>query len=167
MTQHEIPETVIFFYNTSHPFSNFYPSKFEVDGQLFHWAEQYVMYRKALHFEDHDSARRVLEAHSPAECKRLGRHVLGFNEEAWAVVREQVALDAVLFKFQRNKKLAKFLLDTGDALLVEASPSDRIWGIGFSELDAMDYRYQWGQNLLGQALMKIRQKLRAERAISP
>jgi len=155
-------DEIIFFYNASHPFSNFHPSKFEVDGHLFHWAEQYIMYRKAIQFGDDEALRRVLEARSPAECKRVGRQVRGFTEEIWATVREQVAFDAVLSKFQRNRKLTGVLLSTGNALLVEASPSDRVWGIGFSELEALDYRHQWGQNLLGQALMDVRARLETQ-----
>lgn len=158
-------ENILFFYRTAHPFSNFHPSKFVVDGKVFQWAEQYIMCRKALEFDDLDSVQRILEARSPDECKRLGRRLKGFDEQRWAEVREQVAFDAVLHKFRGNRKLREFLLNTGGALLVEASPSDRIWGIGFSELDALDYRHQWGLNILGQALMQVREQLRQEAAI--
>ncbi len=150
----------IYFYRTAHPFSNFHPSKFVVDGQLYHWAKQYIMLRKARHFEDEATASAILKAFSPAECKMLGRQVRGFNEESWAKIREQVAFDTILYKFEQNKKLRQVLLETGQAELVEASPSDRIWGIGFSEKDAPDYRYQWGENLLGKALMQVRKQLR-------
>ena len=153
---------ILFFYRASHPFSNFYPSKFVVDGLPFHWAEQYIMYRKALHFDDSDSAEKVMQAFSPADCKKLGRQVRGFDEASWARVREQVAFDTVLHKFQNNRKLRDVLLQTGSALLVEAAPADRIWGIGYSEQDAMAYRFQWGENLLGLSLMRVRDVLRAQ-----
>lgn len=133
-----------------------------VDGRLFHTAEQYIMYRKALEFNDQDSVQWILEATTPGECKRLGRRVKGFDEQRWAEVREQVAYDAVLHKFRDNRMPREFLLSTGDALLIEASPSDRIWGIGFSERDALDFRHQWGLNILGKALMQVREHLRQD-----
>jgi len=155
------PET-IFFYRASHLFSNFCPSKFMGDTLLFHWAEQYIMYRKAVHFGDLEAAAGIMAARSPAECKTLGRRVYRFDEASWAEVREQVAVEAVAHKFS-TRKLRNILLQTGDALLVEASPSDRIWGIGFAERDASDHRFEWGQNLLGVALMRVREQLRPER----
>ena len=85
----------LFFYRTAHPFSNFHPSPFSVDGQLFHSAEQYIMYRKALEFDDQDTGRRILDARTPGECKTLGRQVRGFDEQRWTEVREQIAFDAV------------------------------------------------------------------------
>ncbi|MFC6592017.1 NADAR family protein [Deinococcus lacus] len=92
----------------------------------------------------------------------MGRRVRGFDDAKWAEVREQVAFDAVWHKFRGNGKLRDFLLETGDLILVEASPTDRIWGIGYSESDAWDHRHQWGENLLGKALMQVREQLRKE-----
>lgn len=156
------PENIIFFYRASHPFSNFYPSKFVAHDLLFYWAEQYIMYRKALHFGDSQKAAQIMAAFSPAECKMLGRRVHGFDETSWALVREQVAVETIFLKFMGHRKLRAFLLQTGDTLLVEAAPSDRIWGIGFSEQDALDYRFQWGGNLLGVALMRVREQSRSQ-----
>lgn len=152
----------LFFYRTAHPFSNFHPSKFVVDGHLFHWAEAYIMWRKATEFHDPESAEAILQAESPAACKRLGRRVKGFNDEQWQEVREQVAFDAVWHKFRDNEKLRTFLLDTEELILIEAAPNDRIWGIGYSEQDAWPNRHQWGNNLLGKALMQVRERLRNE-----
>lgn len=151
----------VYFYRTAHPFSNFHPSVFTVDGRTFHTAEQYIMYRKALTFGDQASAERILAAGSPGECKRLGRHVRPYDDAVWAGVREEVAFDACWHKFSQHARLAEGLLATGEALLVEASPSDAIWGVGFSEQDAPAHRHQWGQNLLGHALMRVREALRA------
>ncbi|MGY2894311.1 NADAR family protein [Deinococcus sp. UYEF24] len=156
------PENIIFFYRASHPFSNFYPSKFVAHSLLFYWAEQYLMYRKALHFGDSETAAKIMAAFTPAECKMLGRRVHGFDEASWALVREQVAVETISLKFTCHRKLRAFLSQTGDALLVEASPSDRIWGIGFAQQDALDYRFQWGGNLLGVALMRVREHLRSQ-----
>lgn len=150
---------LLFFYRTAHPFSNFHPSKFEVDGLLFHWAEQYIMYRKALQFEDHDAIQKILAAKTPAECKQLGREVKGFKESEWVKVREQIAVDAIWYKFKDNKKLRSFLIETGDAVLIEAAANDRIWGIGFSEDQALANQSDWGLNILGKALMQVRKRL--------
>lgn len=152
----------LFFYRTAHPFSNFHPSTFVVDGRAFETAEQYIMWRKATEFGDHASAEAILQAKTPAECKKLGRRVKGFDDPHWAQLREQVAFDAVWHKFRNNRKLRDVLLETGDLILVEASPSDRIWGIGYSEQHAWEHRHQWGLNILGQALMRVRERLRQE-----
>ena len=151
-----------FFYRTAHPFSNFHPSVFVADGHTFHTAEQYIMHRKATFFGDEGTARRILQARHPGECKRFGRRVKPYDDHAWASVREQVAFDACLLKFTQHARLRAFLLGTGDALLVEASPTDAIWGIGFGEHDALAHRHAWGLNLLGAALMRVRAALRAE-----
>lgn len=152
----------LFFYRPPHPFSNFHPSEFVVDGILFRTAESYIMWRKATEFGDHASAEAILQAKTPAECKKLGRRVKHFDDRKWTEVREQVAFDAVWHKFRDNPKLRDFLLNTGDLILVEASPSDRIWGIGYSEEEAWDNRHQWGENIIGQALMQVRGQLRNE-----
>ncbi len=153
-------QRIVFFYRTAHPFSNFHPSPFTADGHTFHSAEQYIMHRKALHFGDHETAERILAARNPGACKKLGRAVKPYDDAAWASVREGVAFDACLLKFGQHAKLREVLLGTGDALLVEASPTDTIWGIGFSEDDALAHRHQWGQNLLGLALMRVRDTLK-------
>lgn len=151
----------LFFYRAAHPFSNFHPSKFEVGGVLYHWAEQYLMHRKALHFGDTHAAAQILQARTPADCKSWGRRVQGFDEAEWARVRWEVAMDTVRQKFTRNHKMRAALLATGDKILVEAAPSDRIWGIGYGESSAWANRERWGQNLLGKALMQVRAELRS------
>ncbi|WP_350241957.1 NADAR family protein [Deinococcus sonorensis] len=133
------------------------------DGdELFHTAEQYIMYRKAVLFGDLVTAQRVLAARTPGECKRLGRVVRPYDDAVWCAVRLNVAVDACRLKFSQHKKCRAALLATGERLLVEASPSDRVWGIGIAEQDALAYRHQWDQNLLGQALMQVRATLRQE-----
>lgn len=152
----------LFFYRTAHPFSNFHPSPFSVSGRQFHTAEQYIMHRKAEEFGDHASAEAILQARTPAKCKALGRRVQGFSESHWAQVRGQLAFDAAWHKFRSSRRLREFLLDTGELILFEAAPNNRIWGIGYSEQDAWEHRHQWGENLLGQALMQVRERLRDE-----
>lgn len=149
----------LFFYRTAHPFSNFHPSPFVVDEQLFQTSEQYLMYLKAVHFGDDHAAEQILVARTPAECKRWGRRVKGFDEAEWLRVREEIALQVLRAKFGLNKKMREALLATGQKILVEASPTDRIWGIGYSESDAWENRFQWGENLLGRTLMVVRAEL--------
>ena len=86
------------------------------------------------------------------DCKTLGR-VRGFDETGWALVCEQIVPETMALKFREHRKLRAFLLQTGDALLVEAAPSDRVWGSRVAEQDALAYRFQWSENLLGTALM--------------
>ena len=157
--------STIFFYRTGHPFSNFHPSIFTVNGLVFLWAEQYIMCRKAIYFHDQETASLILHATSPGVCKGLGRKVKQYDDDTWASVREQVAFEACLHKFEHNKKLRAVLLGTGTALLVEAAPTDRIWGIGFTEEDAPAYKHQWGMNLLGQTLMRVRDELGSRRTL--
>ncbi|PYE53933.1 NADAR family protein [Deinococcus yavapaiensis] len=153
-------DDIVFFYRTAHPFSNFHPSVFVVQGVTYHWAEQFIMHRKAVQFGDFETAEAILHARNPGECKQLGRRVRPYDDAVWASVRESVAFDACLHKFTQNEKLRAALLATRDALLVEASPTDRIWGVGFSEQDALANRDRWGENLLGIALMRVRDTLR-------
>lgn len=155
-------QEIIFFYQSSHPFSNFYPATFPADERLFHCAEQYIMYRKAKHFKDIAILEKIMQVHTPKECKQLGRQVRNFDENAWASIRPEVAYSALLYKFRAHNKLMLLLLATGDALLAEASPQDRIWGIGYSAETAPKDMQMWGENILGKALMKVRQDLSEE-----
>lgn len=151
----------LYFYRTAHPFSNFHPSRFTMQGETFYWAEQYLMARKAALFGDAVRRRAILAATSPAECKALGRQVTSFDPAVWERERLGIALDMLRLKFGQSAALRRALLDTGDAELVEAAADDRIWGIGFSEAQAEGARQAWGLNLLGQALMQVRAELRA------
>ena len=140
--------------------SNWYTSSFIINNTAFSCVEQYMMYRKAMLFKDAEVASKILLTNNPKEIKALGRKVKNFNEETWKEHRMDIVCDGVLQKFKQNSKLNKWMKDLykqyGDNLLfVEASPYDRIWGIG-REVD--DTTKNWttydfrGQNLLGEAL---------------
>lgn len=120
-----------------------------------------MMARKAELFGDLSARQRILAARTPAEAKKLGRDVAGFSEEVWLQHRFDIVVSASVGKFSQNSDLKKFLLDTGGRVLVEASPVDRIWGIGLAENDpAAQDPGQWqGLNLLGFALMSARDQL--------
>jgi len=145
-------------------FSQWYTSEFEENGLAFKTAEHYMMYRKAVLFNDEDSAQKVLASSSPRQVKAFGRNVIGFDESAWRKHRFQIVVQANLLKFSQNKDLAKFLINTGDRVLVEASPVDKIWGIGLDQHDkACEDPNKWkGLNLLGFALMEVRDQLRLQ-----
>jgi ribA/ribD-fused uncharacterized protein len=143
--------------------SQWWPCSFVVDGVSFASAEHYMMWRKALLFDDSSTASRVLAASSPAAAKALGRRVSGFEDSTWVAVRTEIVVTANLAKFGQDSALRSYLLGTGSRVLVEASPLDRVWGIGLEASDprAADPSSWLGLNLLGEALMEVRSRLSA------
>ena len=142
--------------------SNWYPSPFTLDGVAFSSMEQYMMYRKAVCFGDDKVAAQILVTEDVAEIKTLGRLVSGYDESLWNSVRQIVVYEGLLAKFSQNSELGEQLKKTGNTVLAECAVKDRIWGIGLSmhDSDRLD-RAKWqGQNLLGYALMMVREKLR-------
>ncbi|GGN28234.1 hypothetical protein GCM10011609_84140 [Lentzea pudingi] len=141
--------------------SQWWPCTFVVDGQTFTSAEHYMMWRKALLFGDDAIAARVLAARTPGEAKALGREVAGFSDPDWVSARLQIVVDGNLAKFGQDPALRSYLLGTGSRVLVEASPQDRVWGIGLVASDprASDPAQWLGLNLLGEALMQVRAQL--------
>ncbi len=104
-------------------------------------------------------ANQIMSARKPAIIKQLGRQVRNFDEKAWNLNRDNVMYTALINKFKQNPDLKRQLLATGNAILVEASPRDRLWGIGFSANDALANKAKWGQNKLGNLLMRVRNEL--------
>lgn len=143
--------------------SQWWPAPFTVDGLEFVTAEHYMMWRKATLFGDRKIAARVLDAPHPHAAKRLGRQVSGFDQAEWERHRYDIVRAASLAKFGQHPDLGTFLADTRERILVEASPVDRIWGIGVSRDDprATDPSRWPGLNLLGFALMDARATLAA------
>lgn len=157
----------IFFYRVGDAygaFSNWAPTPFTVDGVSFSTAEQYIMYRKCLTFGDTVTAEKLLSSDSPKEQKALGREAAGYIDSVWAGIRQTVAIRGLYAKFSQDAELKRLLLCTGDAVLVECTSNDRIWACGLDKDD--DDRLsadRWkGQNILGFALMEVRNMLRAE-----
>jgi ribA/ribD-fused uncharacterized protein len=146
-------------------FSNWYPASFTLDGVQFNCAEKYMMYMKAKTFNDDNSAALILQTKDPGVQKALGRKVANFDPVAWDKVREDVVYHGCLAKYTQNPSLKEEMLKTGDMILVEASPYDKIWGIGLSENhpDAADESKWQGQNLLGKVLMRVRDTLRNQK----
>ena len=125
------------------------------------------MYQKAILFNDKSIAAEILESNSPKDQKALGRIVSNFKNDVWLENRERIVRDGSYYKFKNGKgpegeSLKEKLLATGDRELAEASPRDRIWGIGFGENNALKMRKKWGLNLLGKALIWAREKIMEE-----
>lgn len=140
--------------------SNFYPCEFEFNDKMFNFSEQCFMYQKALLFNDFGVAEQILDETDVRKIKALGRKVKDFDNELWDKHNEDFMYNACYAKFSQNDELKDFLLNTGNREIVEASPVDSIWGIGFSSDKAMENINKWGQNLLGKILMKVREVLK-------
>lgn len=140
--------------------SNFYPCEFVFDGKGFRFSEQCFMWQKAMLFKDFEIAEQILNETDVRKIKALGRKVKGFDNVLWDQYKENFMYNACYAKFSQNDRLKNFLLSTGNREIIEASPVDNIWGIGFSSDKAMENIDKWGQNLLGKTLMKVREELR-------
>jgi ribA/ribD-fused uncharacterized protein len=142
--------------------SQWWPAEFTVDGLRFRSAEHYMMWRKATLFGDAALAARILDAGHPRDAKMLGRGVAGYDDRKWAAERFAIVVAGSLAKFGQHDDLRAWLAGTGDRVLVEASPTDRVWGIGLAASDerAPDPARWRGLNLLGFALMQAREQLR-------
>lgn len=144
-------------------FSQWFPTPFEVDGVSYASAEHFMMAGKARLFDDAQTLERILVAATPADAKQLGRQVQGFDGAQWDAACFDIVVRGNLAKFSQHPALGEFLLATGEQVLVEASPVDRIWGIGLAAEDKKASQPEkWrGLNLLGFALMQVRSALRA------
>ena len=127
------------------------------------FSEASIMAIKAALFGDKETFDKILKAQSPGQAKALGRQVQGFDENVWLKHLEETAYEVVLQKFRSDPRLETVLLKTGNAVIVEAAPGDRIWGVGLATSDPRVYDpEQWqGRNILGFALMKARDALKS------
>lgn len=143
-------------------FSQWYPSPFIVDGVTYKTAEHWMMAGKANLFGDHKTLEQIIRADTPKEAKSLGRQVSGFKADIWDANCFQIVASGNEHKFSQNRVFKEFLLLTGDQIIVEASPVDAVWGNGLPQdhVNAKDPKSWRGQNLLGFALMQVRDTLR-------
>jgi ribA/ribD-fused uncharacterized protein len=150
-----------FFFTEASPFSQWYRCRFTAGEHTFNCAEQYMMHGKAVLFGDPDTAAKILVADHPRQHKALGRKVTGFDDAIWRREREGIVRAGSRAKFTQNPALRELLLATRGTTLVEASPYDRIWGIGLAATDprAQDPASWRGQNLLGKILTALRDEL--------
>ncbi|GGY81582.1 NADAR family protein [Streptomyces nitrosporeus] len=142
--------------------SQWWPAPFTVEGVAYASAEHWMMAGKARLFGDPEAEAEAVAARSPAAAKKAGRLVRGFDEEVWAGERFGLVVAGSVHKFGQDPALKAYLLGTGRRVLVEASPLDRVWGIGLAPDDPRAVRPDaWrGLNLLGFALMEARDRLR-------
>lgn len=142
-------------------FSQWYEVSFEIEGVTYHNAEQFMMAQKALLFKDHDIYNQIISSSKPGKVKELGREVRNFDLQVWEENRFDIVVKGNYHKFSQNKELSTFLINTKDRILVEASPVDTIWGIGLAQDDerALNPNLWKGQNLLGYALMEVREQI--------
>lgn len=157
-------EAFTFFWK--HRLSQWHRAPFVLGGVTFTCAEQYMMHAKAMLFGDREAAARILVAEIPREQQAIGREVRGFDEAVWVLFREGIVFAGNYARFSQQSVQRELLFSTRGTTLVEASPHDRVWGIGLTADDprALD-RTQWlGLNLLGEALTRVRESLLWEQA---
>lgn len=173
-------EETIYFYGHTGPhgfLSNFYPAIFQdEDEETFVSSEQYFMWRKAKIFDDEEIADKIIDEatledftsiskdakewkNKMSKVKKLGRSVKGFDPVIWDNEREDAMLEGLRLKFNQNDELKDLLLSTGSKRLAEASPTDRIWGIGLTKAKAEEGEKWQGENLLGKLLETVREEL--------
>lgn len=143
--------------------SQWWPAPFVIDATTYRSAEHWMMAGKARIFGEEQTREQILAARTPAEAKNLGRLVGGFNEKIWAAARFELVVEGSVAKFGQHPELLTYLLGTSNRVLVEASPVDRVWGIGLAATDdhATEPQRWRGLNLLGFALMEARSRLGA------
>jgi len=145
-------------------FSQWWQSAFTVDGIRYATAEHWMMAKKAELF-DKEMIEEILQAKSPAAAKKLGRKVKNFDPKVWGENCFDIVCEGNYHKFSQHADLKEFLLNTKDRVLVEASPVDNVWGIGMAQDNdhAENPRLWKGSNLLGFALMEVRDSLNNEK----
>jgi len=153
---------IIYFWKPNHPRYGFLSnwSRHPIEdtyGNIFPTCEHYFIYQKAKLFNDHETATEILEAKHPGVAKNLGRRIKNYDDLVWKTERIHVMKAALILKCEQHRDVKERLLSTGRCLLVEASPYDKVWGIGISEQDAIKRKQQWpGENLLGKTWMLVR-----------
>jgi ribA/ribD-fused uncharacterized protein len=142
--------------------SQWYACNFCVSGIEYFTTEQYMMASKALMFKDLDIYQQIFQTKMPQEFKNLGKLVKNYDDAVWNLHKDRIVVEGNYAKFSQNPALKNFLLSTGNKILVEASPYDKIWGIGLEESDdrVLDPAQWQGENHLGFALMTVRDMLR-------
>ena len=144
--------------------SQWFEREFQYQGIKYPTAEHWMMARKAKLFGDKENFEKILRSKTPKEAKSFGRQVKNFDEKTWINHREKIVKNGNYLKFKQHLDLWEFLNSTEEKVIVEASPYDKIWGIGLKIDDkAIENPTNWkGLNLLGYALMEVRNKLRNE-----
>jgi len=156
-----ITDTHVFFWNSI--YSQWYTTsnQFEEDGVVYSNAEKYMMCKKSEVFGATDILEQMLATDNPRLIKQLGRQISNFSDEVWDQHKMQIVTQGNVLKFGQNPDLLEILKEHKDKIIVEASPQDRIWGIGlhWDNDDVLDENKWRGQNLLGECIMRARKIL--------
>jgi ribA/ribD-fused uncharacterized protein len=154
------PDTTFYFF-WSGTFSQWEPCSFKLDSKSFSSAEQYMMFQKAILFNDNDAAEKIMSTSDPKQQKAIGRLIKNYDDSIWINKREDIVYIGNKAKFSQNPKFLKKLLATDPSLLVESSPVDTIWGVGLHKTDPLILEQKnWkGLNLLGNILTRLRNDL--------
>ena len=150
------------FWKTHDPESQWHPSEYVLDDTHYIHAEQGMMTGKARLFGDKVTESKILKAKNARTIKDLGREVKPFDDEVWLANCYRIVYLQNYAKFAQNPKLREYLLGTGEAELIECSPYDRLYGVGYDEKNLPADRTKWGKNYLGLVLMDVRDRLRRE-----
>ena len=161
LIEDKVTDTHVYFWGDP-TLSNWGPSEFDHCDQHFYNSEQAYMWEKAMFFDDFETADKILVTDNPSSAKDLGRQVKNYDDKQWATVRYDYMVEVCLSKFKQNPERLETLLSTGDRVLVEASPHDRIWGVGlhWTDEEILDEKNWKGLNLLGKALMEVRNNIK-------
>jgi ribA/ribD-fused uncharacterized protein len=148
------------YFKSGYP-SQWFISPFTIDSIEYNCCEQYMMAQKALVFNDLDIKNKIMMSSEPKDQKSFGRIVKNFDEDKWNTIADEIVYQANLAKFSQNSELKQKLLATGEKIIVECSPYDKIWGNGLNITDTLNTPIEnWqGTNRLGKALMRVRSTL--------
>ena len=155
-------EETVGFFGELCPFSNFYPVKFNHQGQNYHSSEQFIQYTKAKYCNDHETAEHILNMHSALACKKFGYTVQNYNHQGWIDSIEALCINGIRAKFEQNPALLRALMNTGDKIIIESSKDD-IWGTGVPlfRWDCLQEKLWTSRGKLGTILMEIRESHKA------
>lgn len=149
------------FWQTDSNLSNWTHTPFVYKGYTIPNSEIALMYEKAILMGDNEMAETIIVCGSPKIAKGLGRKVKNFDYEVWEPKRKDIMIDIAVEKALQHKPTFNELKDTGDRVIAEASPYDKIWGIGFAPNDpkALDMANWNGSNDLGFSWMEARNRI--------
>ena len=152
-------ETILGFFGELHPFSNFHPCRFTIDGQEFHSSEQFIQMKVAEYFEDDIAKERILNAEDAQDCKDISKDINNFNKHEWSKVAEKLCEPGITQKFLQNERLLAHLMNTGSKVIVESSHDD-VWGTGqhLNGKEALNKSKWTSPGILGKILMSIRDR---------
>lgn len=154
-------EKFIFYFGEKFVYSHWFKCDFKIGNLNLCCVEQYIMYQKAILFNDNEIAKRILNSSDPSRHRHLGKRVTGFNKGIWHQHCKRFPFEGNFAKFSQNEELRKILMQSVGKYFAEASPYDRIWGIGLSMSNLKIYdRLQWrGKNWAGEVLESVRTEL--------